>query len=221
MTTATTTDPFSLDRLPEAVHGQLPPELLEGSPFAEQGAELERLRAEHAKAVGELQGIARERTTAAAADRKLLEAAMKSGKPDPGDPNTAALAEKFAAARRRVEGLADAAHTAARQLREAVEGSEGQEWADALDSDLDSAAARLEDLLAQVAETLESVDSPARAVRWLGRIRNADETDIGSMSFGAFPAVNGGESVIPVYGNPAPREVVLDAIRDSVANVRR
>jgi hypothetical protein len=169
-TTATITDPFSLDRLPEAVHGQLPPELLEGSPFAEQGAELERLRAEHAKAVAELHAIARDQHSAAAADKKLLEAAMKSGKTDPGEPNTAALAEKFAAARRRVEGLADAAKTAARELRDALEGSEGDQWGAALDADLDSAAARLEDLLAQVAETLESVDSPARAVRWLGRI---------------------------------------------------
>jgi hypothetical protein len=50
-------------------------------------------------------------------------------------------------------------------------------------------AARLEDLLAQVAETLESVDSPARAVRWLGRIQNANDNDLASMSIGNFPAV--------------------------------
>jgi hypothetical protein len=82
-------------------------------------------------------------------------------------------------------------------------------------------AARLEDLLAQVAETLESVDSPARAVRWLGRIQNANDNDLASMSIGNFPAVVGGESVIPLYGNPAPREEVLAAIRASVARVSR
>jgi hypothetical protein len=41
------------------------------------------------------------------------------------------------------------------------------------------------------------------------------------MSIGNFPAVVGGESVIPLYGNPAPREEVLAAIRASVARVSR
>lgn len=220
--TTTTADPFSTDRLPEVPSGQLPPELLDDSPFAQLGAEFLRLSGEYSAAVAELHGLARQQGQAAKADQLALSHAMRSGKPDPGDPATVDLTEKVASQRRRIEGLADATHGVYAELRDALEGSDGERWALTLDSDLESSGTRIEKLLADLEDALEQVESPARAVRWLRRVRAAsDSNNLATMTIGnSFPGLTGGETTINVYNNPAPREVVFDAIRATVEDVR-
>lgn len=161
-TTATSTAPAPL-----AYHlQQRPPAFLADSPAGPVLAEVLDLQRRHTAAVNTYEQLTQQGDQAADTDRYAAAAALRAGKPDPGDPATTAWRNELTAAARAADIIAEALAQAHQALTAAVRSPEYRAWLTHLDAELDTARATAAKALATLRTAFGAIDRTVGVMSW-------------------------------------------------------
>lgn len=142
------------------------PSLVDSSPAADLVAEHRKLTQLHTEATNRHRRLTEHRQRAADDDAQARAAALRTGKPDPGDKHTSKHQKETDAAARDIETTRTAVAQVWRELRTRLARPDAQAWADSLTRSSHDAAQRAAAALAEAADAFAEIQSATGAAVW-------------------------------------------------------